>query len=435
MLIGIKNAAKLIGISIIACCAVLVCTMFLNFYLDVRLIKGDITSELSMIFYEAQVSTAKVVCLVSGGCLFLTSVVMLIFYIKHYIDTHRKDLGILKALGYSNLQIAENFWVFGISVLMGTALGFGGAFLIMPRFYALQNKDKILPEIALHFHPVIFLYFVLLPVAGFSVLAIGYAWFQLKRSVLSLLKDDFRIQEKTKKAQSRQNGLRKKEGLNEQNRLRRQKEQNEQYRSQSQEEQDGQTTQKEPQRYSAEPSGENSFLQDLKRNTLRSRKTLVFFILFASFCFSAMTQMSFSMKDLASEMMGVMMMVIGLVLAFTTLFLAITTVINGNRKTIAMMRVFGYSQEECCRAILGGYRPVSYIGFAIGTGYQYALLRLMVDIVFRDVEGIPAYQFDFPVLLISLAVFVIVYEILMHVYSEKIKKISEIGRASGRERV
>ena len=363
----------------------------------------------------------------------------MIFYIKHYIDTHRKDLGILKALGYSNLRVAENFWVFGISVLMGTALGFGGAFLIMPRFYALQNKDKILPEIALHFHPVIFLYFVLLPAAGFSVLAIGYAWFQLRRSVLSLLKDNFRIQEKTKKAQKTQSGqhrLQSQKGQQEQSRLRRQEEQNEQYRFQSQEgqneqsrlqrqeEQDGQTTQKEPQRYSAEPSGENSFLQDLKRNTLRSRKTLVFFILFASFCFSAMTQMSFSMKDLASEMMGVMMMVIGLVLAFTTLFLAITTVINGNRKTIAMMRVFGYSQEECCRAILGGYRPVSYIGFAIGTGYQYALLRLMVDIVFRDVEGIPAYQFDFPVMLISLAVFVIVYEILMHVYSGKIKKIS-----------
>ena len=33
-----------------------------------------------------------------------------------------------------------------------------------------------------------------------------------------------------------------------------------------------------------------------------------------------MTQMSFSMKDLSSEMMGVMMLVIGLVLAFTTLF-------------------------------------------------------------------------------------------------------------------
>lgn len=118
------------------------------------------------------------------------------------------------------------------------------------------------------------------------------------------------------------------------------------------------------------------------------------------------------------------MLMIGLALAFTTLFLAITTVINGNTKTIAMMRVFGYSQKECCKAILGGYRPMSYIGFAIGTGYQYALLRIMVDIVFRDVEGVPAYEFDLPVMLITLVVFILVYEILMFVYSKKIKKIS-----------
>lgn len=88
------------------------------------------------------------------------------------------------------------------------------------------------------------------------------------------------------------------------------------------------------------------------------------------------------------------------------------------------MRVFGYSQKECCKAILGGYRPVSYIGFAIGTIYQYALLRIMVDIVFKDVENVPAYQFDFPVMLISLVVFIIVYEILMFAYSDKIRKIS-----------
>ena len=137
-----------------------------------------------------------------------------------------------------------------------------------------------------------------------------------------------------------------------------------------------------------------------------------------------MTQMSFSMKDFSSEMMGVMMLVIGLVLAFTTLFLAITTVINGNTKTIAMMRVFGYSQKECCRAILGGYRPMSYIGFAIGTVYQYGLLRLTVDIIFKDFEGISEYESDFPVMIISLVVFIVIYEILMYAYSEKIRKIS-----------
>ncbi len=375
MLIGIKEAIKLIGVSIIACCSVFVCTMFLNFYFDVQSIKSEITSELSMIFYNAQVSTAKVVCLVTGGCLLITSVVMLMFYIKHYIDTHKKELGILKALGYSDLRVAKNFWVFGMSALIGTAIGFGGAFLVMPWFYALQNEDKMLPEIAIHFHPSIFLYFVILPTVGFSLLAIGYARCKLKKPVLSLLKNDFQPSIKLKK----------------------------------------QTEDK---------SGECSFVDDLKRNTLRSKKSLVFFIILASFCFSAMTQMSFSMKDLSSEMMGAMMLIIGLVLAFTTLFLAITTVIKGNTKTIAMMRVFGYSQKECCKAILGGYRPMSYIGFAIGTVYQYALLRIMVDIVFKGVEGVPVYKFDFPVMLISLVVFIIIYEILIYAYSEKIKKIS-----------
>ncbi len=375
MLVGIKNTSKLIGIPIIACCAVLVCTMFLNFYFDVRLIESEITSELSMVFYNAQVSTAKVVCLVSGGCLLLTSVIMLLFYIKHYIDTHKKELGILKALGYSNLKIAKSFWVFGISTFIGTAIGYAGAFLIMPWFYALQNKDKMLPEITINFHPSILLYFVVLPTICFSALSVYYACYKLKKPVLLLLKDNLQTASKTPK-------------------------------------------------HRIEKDRELSFVEDLKRSTLKAKKVLVFFIIFASFCFSAMTQMSFSMKDLSSEMMGVMILVIGLVLAFTTLFLAITTVINGNTKTIAMMRVFGYSQKECCRAILGCYRPMSYIGFAIGTVYQYVLLRLMVDIVFKDFEGVPSYEFDFPVMIISLVAFIAIYEILMYVYSEKIKKIS-----------
>ena len=257
MLIGIKNASKLIGISIVACCAVLVCTMFLNFYFDIQLIESEITSELSMYFYNAQVSTAKVICLVSGGCLLLTAVVMLLFYIKHYIDTHKKELGILKALGYSNLSIAKSFWVFGMSAFIGTATGYAGAFLIMPWFYALQNEDKILPEITINFHPSVLFYFVVLPTVFFSALSVCYAWYQLKKPVLLLLKDNLQTASKTPN-------------------------------------------------HRIEKNSELSFVDDLKRNTLKSKKALVFFVIFASFCFSAMTQMSFSMKDLSSEMMGIM---------------------------------------------------------------------------------------------------------------------------------
>lgn len=60
------------------------------------------------------------VSVLSGGSLFLTTVVLLCFYIGHYVDTHKKQLGILKALGYSRIAIAKGFAVFGLSVFVGT---------------------------------------------------------------------------------------------------------------------------------------------------------------------------------------------------------------------------------------------------------------------------------------------------------------------------
>lgn len=385
MVVGIKDAAKLTGISVIMGCAVLICTMFINYYFDLILVKDQIISEQEIIMYHAQEATVKVVCLVAGGCLLATSVVMLFFYIKHYIDTHKKELGILKAIGYGSWRIAVHFWVFGVSIFLGAAAGFGGAFLLMPWFYALQNKDQFLPEVLLGFHPEVFGLLVVLPTAAFSALAICYAGIKLKQPVMLLLKENFQTTERKNRKAAGMAGERIKE-----------------------------KTQK----------AEGTFVENLKRSTLRSKKTLVFFIVFASFCFSSMTQMSFSMKDLSSEMMGAMMLLIGLTLACVTLLLAITTVIRGNTRTIAMMQVFGYSRKECGQALLGGYRPVSYIGFVLGTIYQYGLLRVMVDVVFRDVEGVPAYEFDVPVMLVSLGVFVIFYEAVMYYYTEKIKGIS-----------
>ena len=385
MVVGIKDAAKLTGISVIMGCAALICTMFLNYYFDMILIEDQLASEQEIIMYHAQEATVRVICLVAGGCLLATSVVMLFFYIKHYIDTHKKERGILKAIGYGSWKIAVHFWVFGVSVFLGAAAGFGGAFLLMPWFYALQNKDQFLPEVLLHFHPEVFGLLVVLPTAAFSALAICYAGIKLKQPVMLLLKENFRTREGKNRKAAGMAGKRIKE-----------------------------KTQK----------AEGTFVENLKRSTLRSKKTLVFFIVFASFCFSSMTQMSFSMKDLSSEMMGAMMLLIGLTLACVTLLLAITTVIRGNTRTIAMMQVFGYSQKECSQALLGGYRPVSYIGFALGTIYQYGLLKVMVDVVFRDVEGVPVYEFDVPVMLVSLVTFAIFYEAVMYYYTEKIRGIS-----------
>lgn len=377
MVVGIRDAAKMAGIMIVSGCAVFVCTLFLNFNMDIVSIREEITSSQVMMFYDAQVSIAKMVSSLSGGCLLATSIVMLAFYIKHYIDTHGKELGILKALGYSRLAVAGHFWVFGIGIFLGTLIGFGGAWFLMPRFYEVQNKEKILPEIALHFHWELLVSLVAIPTLTFSIISILYAYLKLNKPVLELIRENWQVNRKKKRHGQKQSRNR-----------------------------------------------ERTFLEEMRRGILREKKALVFFILFASFCFSSMTQMSFSMDELASEMMGMMIMGIGIILACTTLFLAITTVVNGNRKTIAMMRVFGYSRKQCSSALLGGYRPVGYAGFAIGTIYQYVLLKIAVSVFFKDIAGVPDYQFDFPGMMVSLGAFVFIYEVIMFSYSEKIKSVS-----------
>lgn len=375
MIVGIRDVSKLSGILVIVCCAVLVCSMFLNFWYDVTAMSDQITSGEAQVFYEAQVSTAKVVCIVSGGCLLATSVVMLIFYIRHFIDTRRKELGILKAMGFSAIRIAATFWVFGLSVFVGGALGLGGAWILMPHFYALQNEDHILPEIVIHFHPETVLFFVILPTVAFALLAVLYARIRLSAPPLALIRESDMFRPGAK-------------------------------------------------RWRAKTAPDTGFLQDLRRRTLRSRKILTFFTVFAAFCFSAMTQMSFSMKDLSSGMMGAMILVIGLILASVTLVLAVTAVVRGNTKTVAMMRAFGYSGRECSSSILGVYRLPAYIGFAVGTVYQYLLLRIMVDVVFRDIPGVPEYGFDFPMMCVSLALFAILYELVVYGYSRRMRRLS-----------
>jgi hypothetical protein len=247
----------------------------------------------------------------------------------------------------------------------------------MPIFYAGQNADQILPPVAIGFHPIVLISLVLVPTAAFAVLAILYADQKLKKQVLLLLKDIPQTHPKTKLTSPRDRKI-----------------------------------------------ADGSFIENLRHSTLKSKKVLVFFIFFSSFCFSALTQMSFGMIELASDLVAATTLFIGLTLAITTLILAITTVINSNTKTIAIMRVFGYTQNECTRALLGGYRPASYIGFAVGTLYQYILMRMVVSLVFKDIGIVPAYQFNLPIMLLSFIFFVSTYEIFMIFYSARIKNIS-----------
>lgn len=370
MIVSIKDGAKLFGISIMTCCAVTVCNLFLNYYLDLTAVAALIDAPYARMVYDAQVMTAKVVCGVCGGCLAATTVVMLVFYVRHYIDSHSKELGILKALGYSDFRIARGFGVFGLSVFAGCLLGYLLSFALMPLFYELQNSDGILPELSIRWHWILPVLLVAVPTALFALIAVCCALRKLNQPCVNLLRGTVRIRGKNRDGKDKK-----------------------------------------------------TFVAEMRSAVLRSRKTLVFFIGFSAFCFADTIQMAFSMDELASEMMGAMMFIIGVVLGFTTLYIAVTTVIRSNQKNTAMMRVFGYDGAECKRSVLDGYRPAAYIGFAIGSVYQYLLLKIMVEIVFAGVEGVPEYKFDFPVFFITLAAFIVVYEGIMYAYGRTMRRI------------
>lgn len=188
-MIGGKNGIRLASISVVTFCAVFVCTLFLNYNMDFAGIKDEIVEPQARILYDAQIMTGKVTSGVSGGSLLLTSMIMLLFYIKNHIDTHKKELGIMKALGYSEWRIAFRFWTFALSVFAGTTLGFVGAFLMMPRFYETQLGEDVFPTVEITFHPQLAAAMVILPTVFFGVLSVVYAYLKLRTPTVDLLKE------------------------------------------------------------------------------------------------------------------------------------------------------------------------------------------------------------------------------------------------------
>ncbi len=371
MIVGIKDVFKLVGVIIVVFCAIFVCTFFLNFYIDAKSLELVLNDEELLALHRAQMATAKFTCAISGGVLMLIALVMLVFYIKLYIDSHAKQLGILKAMGYTEREIALRFSVFGISVFFGCAAGFGCGFAIMPLIYSQMSNG--LPEITIGFHPSVLVLFVILPTLIFSAFACVYAFFALRSPANELLRG-------------------KPEKLS-----------------------------KKPLKVSEKERG---FLKEMCIKTLSSKKSLAFFVAFACFCFAAMIQMAVSMYKLSTKTMGIIIFAIGAVLAVTSILMAITSLVNGNSKNIAIMKAYGYSTKECALAVLRGYHFFALLGFAVGTVYQYVLLSVMINIVFKDVGAVPEYSFNVSVFFITLAVFIVFYEAVMLLYSFRINKIS-----------
>lgn len=368
MIVSVKDLLKLFGIAIVCCCAVFVCTFMLNFYIDAKILEG-VTEELKPL-YDAQLTTAGFSSAVSGGFLGVVAVAMLVFYIKLFINSHSVHLGILKAMGYSDISLSLKFWVFGLSVFSGCAVGFGAGYAISPYIYENMSING-LPQVEISFHPSLLFGLVIAPTVIYGALACVFAYFSLKRPVTALMRG---VSGKTKN-------------------------------------------------YKIGSGGERSFLREMFFKSVSSKKLITFFVTLGAFCFSAMVQMAFSMREVNAGSFAYFILGIGLVLAAVIPLMSITSLINSNAENLTLMKAEGYSLKECVFAVLGGYIPFIYLGFALGTVYQYGLLSLMVNVIFSDVAEVLEYSFNVPLMFITLAAFTAYFGLLGLGYSYKISKI------------
>jgi putative ABC transport system permease protein len=375
MIIRLKDIIKLFAITVMILCASFVCSLFLTYQFDIIGIKDQITDPQVMAFYDAKVNMSKAITAVSGGCLIITSIIMLFFYIKRYIDKNAKEMGILKALGYARLRIASKFWTFGLSVFIGAVIGYSSSFLLMPNFYKSMNSEGILPDFTPQFHPELLCIVVIIPTVVFAVLSVLYSFIQLGHSPLTLLRENCNTKAHHKK---------------------RDRISNDKY----------------------------TFLVQLRKENVRNHPILAFFIGFAAFCFSSMMQMTLRMGKMGGTMFVAIVFIIGITLSVVIMLLAVTTVIKDSEQYIGLMKIFGYSFKQCYHAILDGYRMIAAIGFVIGTFYQYVLIKITVNFYVGTGKELPGTSFDYKALVIILVCFVIAYEGLMLAYSNRIKKIS-----------
>lgn len=355
MIISLKDGAKLFGIAAVIACAAFVSTFFWNYYLDAVDLKDTLQGD-TLTLYNAQLLSAQLTNLIALLGLGLIAVAIAVFYVGLYVENHASSFGILKALGYSDGRIARDFWVFGLSGLVGGAVGHGAGYAFAPLVYEMMAKDLF--TVPMHYHFEITLCWVLVPAIVMAGVSILCAFLKLRTPVHLLLKGKAEKVGKRKPA-----------------------------------------------------SSDCPFLRDMTWAMPASHKLLTFFVAIASWCYGSMLQMGWSMKDLSSVAMGVMMLVLGILLAVIALVLAFTSLCRANRKSVVLMRAYGYTTFECSRAVFWGFRPFAYLGFAVGTAYQYGLLRIMLDFVFNGVEGVPDYSFDVGAFFVTLVTFAVFYEL------------------------
>ena len=206
-MVSFKTTIKSIGVIIICFSAVFLETLFLSYQME--LLKLDTTgfNELQKNIYNANLDMCNMMNIIDALVIGLFSFILLFFSIERYVDENKSNMGVLKALGYSNNKISLSLMKFALPVFIGCILGYICAVCFSKIFFdAMNNGKEFGVDISFHFNVVIFLVMILLlPIV---TLAFSYLVGRLKLRAKPLdMINNYEKNKKSKRTKERDNFL------------------------------------------------------------------------------------------------------------------------------------------------------------------------------------------------------------------------------------
>jgi|LSQX01.2.fsa_nt_gb predicted lysophospholipase L1 biosynthesis ABC-type transport system permease subunit len=363
---------KNLAIVLICVCAVFVSLMFSNLFLDLNNTDMSLLNLQETAFLEAQKDQCLIVLLTGGVTMSGIAIVMVVFFIRNFIKKNESQMGILKAIGYSNFKIALFNIKPALVAVVGCWLGYIIGILFLPTFYNLFQEDFPY-QVAYNFQIVNLLVAIIGPAILFPIISFLYAFMALRKPALLMIR-------KTKNMK-----FKKKE----------------------------------------ESISSTSFEKEMMFNSLRSNISLVIFVLLGSFSFSAMIQMAISMVELEVSGVSVAMIgVIGAILGTIAVAVPIDALAERNAKPIALLKSFGYSEKKCTLLLFAPYLLVAFLGFVFGTLYQFGLLSFIVNVTFKNTEGMPIYNFSLIAFFVTMIAVILAFALFGFIFARKMSKVS-----------
>jgi len=150
---------------------------------------GSFLGRISLISVLIYVKNNKFLIISILSILLVTCAIIIFIVLKKNISDSEKRIGLLKAIGYKDHNIAISYTAFSIfASFIGCGIGYIiGTFLQYP----IVEKAKFqYPFIHYSFHPVVFLFSFLIPIVFLSLFSFIYSLLVVRKKVLSLLKKE-----------------------------------------------------------------------------------------------------------------------------------------------------------------------------------------------------------------------------------------------------